>query len=160
MTTLTRYSKLNGNVVVQTILSEEQPGIATGDWISCPDNVGPGYTLDGSNWVPPGTPVSAAPVWSWYMDIGPFTDRFGTSKLSIDLSTDPIIMAFDKDLNRRKWVDLKDPRVEQVLNYIAGHTDPVLGTISKALLTDQQVLDILTTPVSSAENLALRKLYF
>jgi hypothetical protein len=105
-------------------------------------------------------PVPTADPVTWLIDIGPFTDRFSTSKTAVDFSTDPVVMAFDKDLGRRKWIDLKDPRVAAVLSYLTGATVPGMGTLATPLLTGAQMTAILTTPVSAAENLALRKLYF
>lgn len=106
---------------------------------------------------PQPTPVDPA---LWLIDIGPFTDRFGAKKLLVDMSTDPFVMAFDKDLGRRKWIDLQRADVAMALNYLAGHTIPGVGTIAAAILTDAEVTTILTTPVAASENLALRKLYF
>lgn len=96
----------------------------------------------------------------WLLDIGPFTDRFGSKKWAVDMSADPFVQAFNRDLNRRKWVDLQDERVAVALNYMAGHTIPGIGTIAAAILTDAEVATFLTTPVVAEENLALRKLYF
>lgn len=110
--------------------------------------------------VEPPTPEPPAPVWQWYIDIGPFTDRLGMASAAIDLSVVPGVMVIRNDLARRKWIDLKDPRVIAALWYLAGQAHPVLGTLSTPLLTAEVVASTLNTPVADAENLALRKLYF
>lgn len=108
--------------------------------------------------VPP--PPAPEPEWAWYMDLGPFADRLGAASVVIDLSTEPGVVVIRNDFSRRKWIDLKDPRVIAALWYLAGQAHPVLGTLSTPLLTPAAVTTILTTPVPLKDNLALRKLYF
>ena len=98
--------------------------------------------------------------WEWLMDIGPFTDRLGAASVAIDVSTDPKLVAIRSDFGRRKWIDLKDPRVIASVQYLAGQPHAVLGTMTQPLLTAEQAAAVLNTPVEPAENLALRKLYF
>jgi len=90
-------------------------------------------------------------VWTWLIDIGPFYDRFGSTKIAVLTSTDPILRAILQDLNIRKWVDLKRVDVAEALAY----TGSVVGAVTNELITS-----ILTTPVTINENAALRKLYF
>lgn len=92
-----------------------------------------------------------APIWEWYMDIGPFYDRFGAAKMAVLTSTDAGVKAIIADLNIRKWVDLKRPDVAQALAYVGS----VVPAVTPALQDS-----ILNTPVADVENLALRKLYF
>ncbi len=153
-----RYAQLSGNTVAFTTESLTQPDSAHGVWVACPAWVGPGCTTsDNVTFLPPATPIDPC---AWLIDIGPFTDRFGASKTAIDFSTDPVIMAFDKDLSRRKWIDLQDPRVAAVLTYLTGATVAGLGTLATPLITGAQKTAILTAPVATAENLALRRAYF
>ena len=118
------------------------------------------YPEGNYNLVPSPSETTPPPVWEWYIDIGPFVDRFGTKSLALDTSTDPIVQAFSKDLSRRKWINLQDPRVSMTLGYLAGVTVPGIGTIAAPILTPAEVTDILTAPVTPEENLALRKQYF
>jgi len=90
-------------------------------------------------------------VWTWLIDIGPFYDRFGSTKIAVLTSTDPILRAILQDLNIRKWVDLKRVDVAEALAY----TGSVVGAVTNELITS-----ILTTPLTINENAALRKLYF
>lgn len=126
--------------------------------------VGIGWGWDGTQFVappaPPPPPAPEPPVWEWYIDIGPFTDRLGLASAAIDLSTEPGVMVIRNDLARRKWIDLKDIRVIGALWYLAGQPHPALGTLTTPLLSAATVTSALNTPVSLVENLALRKLYF
>ena len=99
------------------------------------------------------TEVAPAPVdpCEWLLDLGPFFDRFGAAKMAVLTSTDIGVQAILKDVAIRKWVDLKNPEVAQSLAYIGTKVAAVTPALQAA---------ILTTPVNSIENLALRKLYF
>ena len=110
------------------------------------------YPLDNYIEVPSvPTPEPSEPVWQWYIDIGPFFDRFGSAKMQVLTSSDPGIQAILKDIQVRKWVDLKIPEVSQSLVYVASKIPSVTQEIQES---------ILNTPVADGENLALRKLYF
>ena len=92
-----------------------------------------------------------APAWEWFIDIGPFFDRFGTAKMAVLTSSDVGVQAIIKDTQVRKWLDLKLPEIASAVAYI--------GTKVPALTAELQQ-SILNTPVEEKENLALRKLYF
>lgn len=96
-------------------------------------------------------PAPPPPVWAWFIDIGPFFDRFGAAKMAVLTSTDPGVRALLADIQIRKWIDLQNASVAQGVAYI-GSVIPVVDAAAQAA--------ILTTPVSLADNLALRKLYF
>lgn len=88
---------------------------------------------------------------STLIDIGPFLDRFGSLKIPIMSSDDPTIRAIMQDLSVRKWIDLSKPEVLQSMLYIS--------TLFPAL-NEEKRNEIINTPVSEIENLALRKMYF
>ena len=92
-----------------------------------------------------------APVWEWYIDIGPFFDRFGAAKMAVLTSSDVGVQAILKDTQVRKWLDLSLPEIEQSVQYIASKVPKLT-----AELQDQ----ITNTKPAEHENLALRKLYF
>jgi hypothetical protein len=94
------------------------------------------------------------------MDIGPFTDRLEPYKYQIDTHTDAFVQYFNRDLSRRKYVDLKDPKVAVALNYMSGVTIPGVGTIAVPIFNAAFVTNLLNTPVVIRENFALRKAYF
>ena len=99
----------------------------------------------------PEPPVPPAPVWEWYIDIGPFFDRFGAAKMAVLTSADVGVQAILKDTQVRKWIDLRLPEIEQSVQYIASKVPELT-----AELQDQ----IVNTKPAEHENLALRKLYF
>ena len=99
----------------------------------------------------PEPPAPAAPVWEWYIDIGPFFDRFGAAKMAVLTSADVGVQAILKDTQVRKWLDLNLPEIEQSVQYIASKVPELT-----AALQDQ----IVNTKPAEHENLALRKLYF
>lgn len=96
-------------------------------------------------------PPAPEPEWAWYIDIGPFYDRFGATKMAVLTSTDDGVKAILADLNIRKWVDLKRADVAQALAYVGSVVPSVDAALQDA---------ILNTPVVDIENLALRKMYF
>lgn len=100
--------------------------------------------------VPPAPPATP-PVYEWYIDVGPFFDRFGTSKTAVLTSTDVGVQALVKDASVRHWIDLKRTDLPTGLAYIGSVIPGVNST-----LRDQ----ILNTPVSPSEQLCLVKKYF
>lgn len=117
--------------------------------------VGPGWGWSGGQFVappaPPAPPPAEPTAYEWYIDIGPFYDRFKSAKLAVLTSNDPGVRAIIADLNIRKWVDLARTDVSSAIQYV--------GTQVPALTAELQT-EILATPVADHENLALRKLYF
>ena len=117
--------------------------------------VGIGWTYVNNAFVAPPAPPAPEPVpppvYEWYIDKGPFFDRFGAQKMAVLLSSDPVIKALLSDINNRHWIDLQRQDVADAVNYI--------GTVIPAVDSNLK-LAILTTPVAAEENLALRKLYF
>ena len=112
--------------------------------------IGKRHTEQGA-WEDVPTPPAPEPEWTWYIDLGPFYDRFGATKMAVLTSADTGVKAILADLNIRKWVDLKRPDVAQAMAYV-GSVVPIVD----AGLQDH----ILNTPVTDLENRALRKLYF
>ena len=99
----------------------------------------------------PEPPAPPAPVWEWYIDIGPFFDRFGAAKMPVLTSADVGVQAILKDTQVRKWLDLRLPEIEQSVQYIASKVPE---------LTVQLQEQITNMKPAEHENLALRKLYF
>jgi hypothetical protein len=125
-------------------------------WVDCSDDVGIGWVYDGVEFLAPvpvatPTPAPIVNVWEWYIDLGPFFDRFDTAKTAVLTSADAGVKAILEDVKIRKWIDLQRADVASSLAYI-GTKVPALDSALQAA--------ILTTPVASEENLALRKLYF
>ena len=95
-------------------------------------------------------PVVVDPC-EWFIDIGPFFDRFGAAKLAVLTSADATVKAILQDIQVRKWIDLKRADVASSLAYVGTKVPAVDATLQAA---------ILNTPVDPVDNLALRKLYF
>ena len=87
----------------------------------------------------------------WLIDIGPFFDRFGATKMAVLTSSDVGVQAIIKDTQIRKWLDLKLPEIASALAYIGTKIPEVTPELQQS---------ILNTPVEEKDNLALRKLYF
>lgn len=104
------------------------------------------FKLDPSQPAPP-----VADPTEWFIDLGPFYDRFGAAKMAVLTSTDAGVKAILMDTQIRKWIDLQRADVASSLAYIAS----VVPALTPAIQTA-----ILTTPVAYAENAALKKLYF
>lgn len=98
---------------------------------------------------PPPAPPPVDPCEK-LIDIGPFFDRFGASKMAVLTSANPVIKAIVQDVTVRKWVDLSRDDVLQSVNYL----------LSQGLITEEVKTAVLVTPVTETENAALRKVYF
>lgn len=145
-----RYAQLVDNVVHLVIESETDPDGINGEWVICGD-AGPGWTYDGTTFAPPVPPTPPVDPCEWLIDLGPFYDRFGATKMAVLTSTDAGVKAIMQDVSIRKWIDLKRADVASALAYIGS----IIPSVDTALQTS-----ILTTPVTLEENRALRKLYF
>ena len=134
-----RYEILNGGAVVNTIIASPEfmtENYPTGNYRVVAD---------------PAPSPPPPPEWQWYIDIGPFFDRFGAAKMAVLTSADAGVQAIIKDVQIRKWLDLKLPEVAQSLAYVGSKVAAVTPAVQAA---------VLNTPVAAAENLALRRLYF
>ena len=98
-------------------------------------------------------PQPAAEVYdtTWYIDHGPFYDRFGVAMMPVLLSTNATVVAIRANLASRKWIDLKLPAVAASLAAVGGIVTELDAPLRAA---------ILSTPVAAAENFALRRTYF
>ena len=133
------YEILENGVVVNTIVADEDFMLA-----NYPDgNYRESEQLD--------QPTVPVPIYEWYIDIGPFFDRFGTAKMAVLTSSDVGVQAILKDTQVRKWLDLKLPEIASAVAYIGTKVPSVTQELQQS---------ILNTPVAETENLALRKLYF
>jgi hypothetical protein len=153
-----RYAIIEHNKVVNVAMAD---GPMDSNWIQS-DAAMVGWTESNgvlSAPVVPTPPVVVDPC-EFLLDIAPFTDRLEPHKYQIDTHTDPFIQYFNRDLSRRKYVDLKDPKVAAALNYMAGHATPGIGTIATPIFNDAFVANVINTPALLKENFALRKAYF
>ena len=105
-----------------------------------------------SEYIVTGGALSTVTPTEWLIDIGPFFDRFGAAKMPLLMSTNTTVQALVKDLQVRKWIDLKRADVASGIDALIALGVPGMTAELKA--------SILTTPVSAEENFALRKVYF
>ena len=153
------YARIKNGVVDDVIVADEVfVAQIAAEWdaiVPAAGGCGPGWawTAQGGFVAPTVAPVEqqVAPEWEWYIDLGPFYDRFGAAKMPVLLSADAGVKAIIADLNIRKWVDLGRADVAQALAYVGSKVPEVTPALQTA---------ILTTPVSPAENRALRVSYF
>jgi len=109
-----------------------------------------GHTYVDGVFVPPEPVVQVDPC-EWLIDLGPYFDRFGSTKMAVLTSTDAGVKAIIQDASIRKWIDLRLPAVAQALAYIGSVIPAVDATLQSS---------IINTPVTTEENRALRKLFF
>ncbi len=152
-----RLAIIKNNIVENVIAITEQNrqssidfNTALGYTCIVTDSASPGDTYSNNKFIRPVVPEVIQP-YEWFIDIGPFFDRFGDTKLYILTSADPGIKAILADIQIRKWIDLKRTDVATSLAYI--------GSIIPALTQSKQNMIMNVIP-SDEENLALRKLYF
>ena len=149
-----RYAIIENNIVTNIILADQEfideLGAVAVDVTDVKCNIGDMW--NGTSFAPPAPLTPAAPpVWEWFIDIGPFFDRFGAAKMAVLTSADAGVKAILQDTQVRKWVDLKRTDVADALSYIRTKVPAVTQVLQDS---------ILITPVASEENLARRKSYF
>lgn len=143
-----RYALIeNGSIF--TITEQDTLPAVPGLWVAC-GGAGQDWTYDGNDFHPPTITPAVDPA-EWFIDVGPFFDRFGALKMAILTSPDAGVKAILADLQVRHWIDLKRPDVAQGLAYV--------GSVVTQLTPALQAV-VMTTPVAITENLVLRKLYF
>ena len=89
---------------------------------------------------------------SWLIDVGAFFDRFGATKMAVLASSNTTVKALVSDCMCRKWIDLKRADLPAAIDLIIAAGIPGVNTALKNI--------IINTPVTAAEQLALKKLYF
>lgn len=141
---MTRYALIQGGRVADVIDQAEAPTRA-GQWVAC-GIAGPGWLFNGSTF---SAPVEAT---AWLIDVGPFFDRFGSAKINVLASASATVQALVRDLQIRKWVDLQRADVAAGIDALIEIGVAGVDAALKAA--------VLTTPVTPAENEALRKVYF
>ncbi len=148
-----RFAVLN-NAIVDNIAIADAPVDA--NWIDL-TGVTPepahGWSYDNGVFTAPIVPpaVVIPDPAEFLIDVGPFFDRFGATKMAVLTSTDAGVKALLQDMQIRHWIDLTRTEVAQALSYIGS----VIPAVDSVLQTA-----ILTSPVLPNENLALRKSYF
>ena len=86
----------------------------------------------------------------WWIDVGPFRDRLGMDTLAIAASTHPVCLGVKEMLYDRKYIDLKDPRVSQLLDILIATDQPTAspyfpGSGPMTLIKKDLILNTPTT---------------
>lgn len=148
-----RFAIINNGIVENIALAAGPQGANWIELTGSEPQPGIGWTYDGTFQTPPEIvpPAPLPDLAEWFIDIGPFFDRFGAAKMPVLMSTDATVKAILADIQVRKWIDLQRADVITALTYVGS----VVPSVTAALQTT-----ILTTPVTAEENKALKKLYF
>ena len=89
----------------------------------------------------------------WWIDVGPFYDRFGPDALAIAASDHGACKAVQTLTGVRKYVDLKDPRIGQMIDMLIAMNQPDAQTFAPGSgpMTPAKKAAILDTPTTEYE---------
>ena len=89
----------------------------------------------------------------WWMDVGPFYDRFGADAIAIAASDNGACKAVQTLTGVRKYVDLKDPRIGQMIDMLIATAQPAAQPWAPGSgpMTVEKKEAILTTPTTEYE---------
>ncbi len=128
---MTRYQLPDGNIVIadSDFIAAHHPGA-----VSLPD--------------PAQAP--AADERLWWLEVGPFYDRFGADAVAIAASDHGACKAVQVMTSVRKYVDLKDPRIGQMIDMLIAAAQPEAqawapGSGPMTLAKKAAILDTPTT---------------
>lgn len=144
---MNRWAQVSGDTVVTVVEQGSRPS-TPGNWVSCPDSVGPGARFVAGEF----SPATTQEDTSFYVDVGPFFDRFEASVMAVLTTTDPAIKAWITNVNIRKWIWTKHPSIGQAIDAMIALGIPGVDAAMKARIQN--------TPARWSEQSALIKLYF
>ena len=89
----------------------------------------------------------------WWLDVGPFYDRFGTDAVAIASSDHGACKAVQTLTGVRKYIDLKDPRIGQMIDMLIATAQPAAQpwVPGSGPMTVEKKEAILTTPTAEHE---------
>lgn len=89
----------------------------------------------------------------WWVDVGPFYDRFGPDALAIAASDHGACKAVQTLTSVRKYIDLRDPRVAAMIDMLIATGQPVAQpwTPGSGPMTPAKKAAILETPTTEYE---------
>ena len=89
----------------------------------------------------------------WWLDVGPFYDRFGTDAVAIASSDHGACKAVQTLTGVRKYIDLKDPRIAQMIDMLIATAQPAAQPWAPGSgpMTVEKKEAILTTPTTESE---------
>lgn len=137
-----RWALMHGDVIANVVEQDDQPQIE-GQWVACGD-AGPGWHWDGEQFSPPAPLTWASTDLDpryWWIDKGPFFDRFGSKALTIVSSADPLVQGLVSLIMPRAYIDLRRPDIPSLLDVMVG----------KSLITAAEKAAVLTAPTTDYE---------
>ncbi|WOI43792.1 hypothetical protein [Acidovorax sp. BLS4] len=89
----------------------------------------------------------------WWIDVGPFYDRFGADALAIAASDHGACRAVQTLTGVRKYIDLKDPRIGQMIDMLIAVQQPAAQAFAPGSgpMTAAKKAAILDTPTAERE---------
>lgn len=89
----------------------------------------------------------------WWIDVGPFYDRFGVDALAIAASDNGACKAVQTSTGVRKYIDLKDPKVAQMIDMLIAMNQPAAQPWAPGSgpMTAAKKATILDTPTTEKE---------
>lgn len=103
------------------------------------------------------TPAAQRPVEQdprqWWIDVGPFYDRFGADAMAIAASDHGACKAVQIMTGVRQYVDLKDPRIGQMIDMLIAMAQPAAQPWAPGSgpMTEAKKDAILNTPTTDYE---------
>lgn len=147
---MTRFAIVENHFVVNVAIA----GASQGDnWIAS-DVAGPGWVESGGVLTAPAeAPTPPPDPRIWWIDEGPFMDRLGMDALTIAASSDGVCKAVNRMVSGRKYIDLKDQRVADMLGLLALNSQPAADPRfpGSGPMTPDKIGVILTTPTVEDE---------
>ena len=89
----------------------------------------------------------------WWIDVGPFYDRFGPDAIAIAASDHGACKAVQTLTGVRKYIDLKDPRIGTMIDMLIATAQPAAQPWAPGSgpMTVEKKEAILTTPTTEYE---------
>lgn len=89
----------------------------------------------------------------WWMDVGPFYDRFGPDAIAIAASDHGACKAVQTLTGVRKYIDLKDPRIGTMIDMLIATAQPETQPWAPGSgpMNAEKKAVILTTPTTEYE---------
>lgn len=102
---------------------------------------------------PPETPPTPEDPRIWWLDVGPFYDRFGPDAVAIAASTHGACKAVQTLTGIRKYIDLRDPKVAAMIDMLIAAEQPEAQPWAPGSgpMTAAKKAAILTTPTTDYE---------
>ena len=115
--------------------------------------MGQRYSVQTGEFEPVPVPPAEPDPRLWWMDVGPFYDRFGADAVAIAASDNGACKAVQTLTGVRKYVDLKDPRIGQMIDMLIATAQPAAQPWAPGSgpMTLEKKAAILTTPTTEYE---------